>query len=117
VTREYPRLPYLLACLHEPGRGHLRNVLIRDQADCDLLASRLMRYRDQNGQDWADIIIFLTMHPEARRRVVRLLGEIGAEGRIRASPSPPEPIRDLECRLSRLGDQGGSNTATHGVSA
>jgi hypothetical protein len=28
-----------------------------------------MRYRDQNGQDWADIIDFLTMWPSARRRV------------------------------------------------
>jgi hypothetical protein len=34
-----------------------------------------MRYRDQNGQDWADIIDILTTDPEARRKVVRLLGE------------------------------------------
>jgi hypothetical protein len=39
----------------------------------------LMPYRDQNGQDWADIIDFLTMWPDARRQVVRLLGEIDAE--------------------------------------
>jgi hypothetical protein len=39
-----------------------------------------MRYRDQNGQDWADIIDFLTMYPDARRRVVRLLAEIDATG-------------------------------------
>jgi hypothetical protein len=37
-----------------------------------------MRYRDENGQDWADIIDFLTMHPDARRQVVRVLGEIAA---------------------------------------
>ncbi|HEX2422180.1 MAG TPA: hypothetical protein VHN56_03360 [Actinomycetota bacterium] len=36
----------------------------------------LVCYRDQNGQDWTDIIDFLT--PEARRKVVRLLGEIKA---------------------------------------
>jgi hypothetical protein len=36
------------------------------------------RYRDPNGQDWADIIDFLTMWPDARRRVTRLLGEIEA---------------------------------------
>jgi hypothetical protein len=42
------------------------------------ISSRLMRYRDQNGQDWADIIDFLTMHPDARRQVVRLLAEIDA---------------------------------------
>jgi hypothetical protein len=40
-----------------------------------------MRFRDQCGQDWADIIDFLTMHPDARRRVVRLLGEIQADQR------------------------------------
>jgi hypothetical protein len=33
----------------------------------------LIRYRDQNGQDWADIIDYLTMWPEARGEVVRLL--------------------------------------------
>jgi hypothetical protein len=37
-----------------------------------------MRYRDLNGQDWADVIDFLTMYPEARRRVDRVLGEIEA---------------------------------------
>jgi hypothetical protein len=39
-----------------------------------------MRYRDQNGQDWADIIDFLTMWPEARRNVARSLAEIDAGG-------------------------------------
>ena len=42
------------------------------------IASRLMRYGDQTGNDWADIIDFLTMHPGARRRVVRVLAEIDA---------------------------------------
>jgi len=37
-----------------------------------------MRYHDRNGDAWADIIDFLTMHPETRRKVVRLLGEIEA---------------------------------------
>jgi hypothetical protein len=38
------------------------------------------RYHDGIGGDWADIIDVLTMHPEARRRVVRLLAEIDAAG-------------------------------------
>jgi hypothetical protein len=38
-----------------------------------------MRCRDQNGQDWSDIIDFLTMYPDARRRVARILGEIDAK--------------------------------------
>ena len=39
---------------------------------------QLMRYRDENGQRWADIIDALTMNPDARRKVVRLLGELEA---------------------------------------
>jgi hypothetical protein len=38
----------------------------------------MTRYRDQHGQDWADIIDFLTMYPEVRRKILRLLGEIDA---------------------------------------
>ena len=59
-------------------RDALRRVLIHDQADRDAISSQLFRYRDGHGDDWADIIDMLTMHPEARRRVVRLLGEIDA---------------------------------------
>jgi hypothetical protein len=44
----------------------------------DAIASQLMRYRDENAQRWADVIDFLTMYPDARRHVVRLLGEIVA---------------------------------------
>ena len=63
----------LLSELDPKARDTLRRVLIHDQADRDAIASRLMRYRDQNGQDWADIIDMLTMYPEARRHVVRTL--------------------------------------------
>jgi hypothetical protein len=55
----------LLSTLSPKTRDDLRRALIRDQADRDAISSRLMRYRDQNGQDWADIIDFLTM----RRRL------------------------------------------------
>jgi hypothetical protein len=41
---------------------------------------KLLRHRDGRGDDWADIIEFLTMYPEARRRVGRLLGEVEASG-------------------------------------
>jgi hypothetical protein len=49
-------------------------------ADRDAISSRLMRYRDQNGQDWADIVAFVTMWPDARRQVVRVLAEIDTAG-------------------------------------
>ena len=75
-VHEEADLRALLQTLDPKARDHLRRVLIRDQADRDAISSRLMRYRDQNGQGWADVVDFLTMYPEARRRVVRLLGEI-----------------------------------------
>ena len=39
-----------------------------------------MRYRDQKGQEWADIIDFLTMYPGVRRQLARLLAEIDTTG-------------------------------------
>jgi hypothetical protein len=54
--------------------------LIRDQASRDAIASELLRYRDGGGDDWADIIDFLTMYPDTRRQVVRLPGELCAQG-------------------------------------
>jgi len=68
----------LLSTLDPKARDDLRRVLIRDRAHPDAIASRLLRYRDERGDDWADIIDMLTMHPEARRKVAPLLGEIDA---------------------------------------
>jgi hypothetical protein len=69
----------LLGTLSHKTRDDLRCILIRDHADRDAIASQLMRCRDENGQRWADVIDFLTMWPDARRRVVRVLGEVSAE--------------------------------------
>jgi hypothetical protein len=73
-----PDLRGVLGTLSRSAREHLRDVLIRDDADRDAIASLLMRYRDQNGQGWADIIDLLTMYPDVRRRMVRLLGQLEA---------------------------------------
>jgi len=67
-----------LAAFSPKARETLRRVLIHDQADRDAIVSRLLRYRDERGDDWADIIDMLTMYPEARRKVVRLLAELDA---------------------------------------
>ena len=71
----------LPATLNPRSRDTLRRVLIRDQADRDEIAMQLLRYRDAVGDELADIIDMLAMHPDERRKVVRFLGEIGAEGR------------------------------------
>jgi hypothetical protein len=68
----------LLETLSPSAREHLRDVLIRDQADSDAIASRLLRYGDGRGDDWADGIDVLTMYGDVRRRIVRLLGDISA---------------------------------------
>jgi len=71
----------LLKTLNPDARDTLRCILIHDEADRDAIASQLIRYRDERGGAWADIIDMLTMNSEVRRKVVRLLGEIAAEGR------------------------------------
>ena len=74
-----PDLRATLQALGPKARDTLRRVLIHDQTDPDAVSSQLLRYRDGHGDDWADIIDMLTMHPDARRKVARLLGEIDAE--------------------------------------
>jgi hypothetical protein len=71
----------LLSSLSPSARDTLRRILIREQADRDAIASQLLRYRDGRGDDWADIIDLLTMYPDARRRLVRVLGELEADHR------------------------------------
>ena len=60
------------------GGTRISTVLIRD--DRDEIAMELLRYGDANGDGWADVIDSLTMYPDARRKVVRLLAEIDAAG-------------------------------------
>jgi len=59
-------------------------VLVHDQAEGHAIASRLLCYRAQRGDDWADITDMLTLHPETRRKVVRPLGELEAGSRYTA---------------------------------
>jgi hypothetical protein len=68
----------LLLELDQKTRNDLRRVLIHDQAACDAISSQLLRFRDERGDDWADIIDMLTMYPDARQKVARLLAEIEA---------------------------------------
>jgi hypothetical protein len=71
-------LGFVLVSLDPKARNMLRRVLIHDQADRDAISSDLLRHCDQRGDDSADIIDMLTMYPEARRTVVRMLSEIDA---------------------------------------
>ena len=78
MTDDDADLRAILEWLDPLTRDALRRVLIRDQDDRDAVSPWLLRYRDGHGDEWVDIIDMLTMHPEERRRVVRLLGEIDA---------------------------------------
>jgi hypothetical protein len=74
-----PNLRATLETLDPKARDTLRRALIHDHTDRDAIASQLLRYRDGRGDDWADIIDMLTIDPDARRLVVRVLAEIEAE--------------------------------------
>jgi len=69
----------LLETLDPKARDALRRVLIHDpgRPRRGLLATAPLPRRARRG--WADVIDVLTMQPEARRKVVRLLGELSAE--------------------------------------
>jgi hypothetical protein len=68
----------LLRTLNPAACGHLREVLIQDEADRDAIAAHLLKYRDERGTAWADLVDRFTLDPELRRRYVRLLGELEA---------------------------------------
>jgi hypothetical protein len=67
-----------LLAIEPRGRELLRRYLIADQSDRDALALRLLHEGTEHAQRLADLIDTLTMHPDERRRVVRLLGELEA---------------------------------------
>jgi hypothetical protein len=68
----------LLLQLSPSARDKLSAVLIRDQTDFDAIDSEPLRYGDTNGDGWAGVIDTLTIYPDVRRNVVRVLAEIDA---------------------------------------
>ena len=71
-------LAALLQKLDGGVRSDLRKLLIRDQSDRDAIAEQLLRRGTPGADDLADLIDVLTLDADARRRVVRLLGEVEA---------------------------------------
>lgn len=51
---------------------------MQDQAYRDALASRLLRHGTDHASTLGDLIDMLTIDADARRQVVRLLGELEA---------------------------------------
>ena len=52
MTDDDADLRALLETLDPKARDTLRRVLIHDQADRDAIASKLLRYRVERGDDW-----------------------------------------------------------------
>ena len=82
----------LLEMLDPKARAGLRRVLIHVQPDRDAIASDLLRYRDERGDDWADIIDMLTLRPRSglrreSRRCTRLCSGTQTLGRTSGSSS------------------------------
>jgi hypothetical protein len=69
-----------LARIGPVGRDKLRRLLVAEQADRDRIAERLLRERTEAGDQLAEIIDHLSLDPDLRRRVVRILGELEAAG-------------------------------------
>jgi hypothetical protein len=74
------RLRTALADLPPELRDLMRRALVGDQGDRDAIASALLSYRDEAGDEMADIIDMLTINPDERSKVVRMLAEIDAAG-------------------------------------
>lgn len=68
-----------LSRLDSAGRDVLRRYLVAGQADRDALAVALLRQRTQAASATADLLDMLSLNADARRRVVRLLGELEAQ--------------------------------------
>ena len=64
--------------LPQSARDDLRRLLIRDQPDRDAIAEQLLRRRTPAADDLAELIDMLSLDVEARRQVVRILGELEA---------------------------------------
>jgi hypothetical protein len=62
------------------AREHLRHALILGDRDRDAIAYQLLRYRDENGTAWANLVDQLTLNPDLRRTFVRVLGDLEASG-------------------------------------
>ena len=74
----------VLLTLSPTARDKLRRALLLDQPDRDAIASELLRYGDANGDGWADVIDTHSMHPDVRRKVVRMLTRSTTERRTTA---------------------------------
>jgi hypothetical protein len=67
-----------LSAIEPRGRDILRRYLSADQADRDALGLGPLHEGTEHVMWLADLIDTLTLHPDQRRRVVRLLGELEA---------------------------------------
>jgi hypothetical protein len=68
----------LFSAFPSDARDVLRRAARANQWERDELASRLTR--EPRGQDMADLVDQLSLHNDVRRQVVRVLGELEAEG-------------------------------------
>lgn len=71
----------LLAALRRldpAAREDLRRLLVRDQPDRDAVAAQLLRKQTPGADGMADLLDMLSLDPDARRRLTRLLGELEA---------------------------------------
>lgn len=69
----------LLSSIDGRGREILRRLMRADQQERDAFAEELLRHGNAHASDPADLIDSATIHPDMRRRLARVLGELEAE--------------------------------------
>jgi len=73
-----PELRLVLSRLDLRARDAVRRILIADDMYRSRMAERLLRQRTEHATNLADLIDMLTIDADARRHVIRLLGELEA---------------------------------------
>ena len=68
-------LTAMLSTLPLAAREELRRLLVTDQPERDAVARSLLR---RGATDLADLLDLLSLAPDDRRRIARVLGELAA---------------------------------------
>ncbi len=71
-------LSALLSQIDPRGRDILRRLVRAEQFERDEFAVALLRHRTEAARDLADLLDLASFHPEVRRQVARVLGELEA---------------------------------------
>jgi hypothetical protein len=68
----------LLLELNQSGRTVLRRMMLAEQWERDEAAAALLRYNTAAASKVAEIVDLASLNPDARRQLIRVLGDLEA---------------------------------------